>query len=75
MINYTVNRNIYRVKIFLDSMGSAKIKRTDIMSIVNANVVQGRLSENYSARHISDLQYRIIFVDVHVYNNYIIIVY
>ena len=30
-----------------NSMGSAKIKRTNIMRIINANAVWGRLSENY----------------------------
>ena len=31
-------------------MASAKIKRTKIMRIINDNVVQGRLSENYLTR-------------------------
>ncbi len=35
---------------FSDSMGNAKIKRTKIMHINNANVVRGCLSENYLTR-------------------------
>ena len=42
----TVNREIFIVKIFLDSMASVKIERTKIMHIINDNVVRGRLSEN-----------------------------
>ena len=44
---YTVNWEIFVVKIFSDSMASAKIKRTKIMCIINDNSVRGRLSENY----------------------------
>ena len=43
----TVNREIFIVKIFSDSMASAKIKRTIIMHIINDNAVRGRLSKNY----------------------------
>ena len=46
----TVNREIFIVKIFLDSMASVKIKCTKIMHIINYNVVRGRLSENYLTR-------------------------
>ena len=42
----TVNCEIFVVKIFSDSMGNAKIKRTKIMCIIDANVVRGHLSEN-----------------------------
>ena len=53
----TVNREIFVVKIFSDSMASVKI-----MHIINDNAVWGRLSENYLtrkfiARNICDLQY------------------
>ena len=44
-----VNREIF-VKIFSDSMASAKIKRMKIMRTINDNVVRGRLSENYLTR-------------------------
>ena len=44
---HTVNRAILVVKIFSDSMDSAKIKRTKIMRIINDNAERGRLSENY----------------------------
>ena len=44
-----VNREIF-VKIFSDSMASAKIKHTKIMRTINDNVVRGRLSENYLTR-------------------------
>ena len=51
----TVNRKIFIVKIFSESMGSAKIKH-----VTNTNAVWGRLSENYSqklmSRNSSDLQ-------------------
>ena len=43
----TVNREIFVVKIFSDSMASAKIKCMKIMRIINDNAVRGRLSENY----------------------------
>ena len=46
-ISNTVNRKMFVVKIFSDSMGSAKIKRMNIMHIINANVLRGRLSGNY----------------------------
>ena len=42
----TVYWEIFIVNIFLDSMASAKIKRTKIMRIINDNAVRGRLSEN-----------------------------
>ena len=50
MITTTINCEIFVVKIFLDSMGNAKIKHMKIMHIINANVVWGRLSENYLTR-------------------------
>ena len=58
----TVNREIFVVKIFLDSMASPKIKRTKIMRIINDNAVRGRLSENYLtqkfiAQNICDAKY------------------
>ena len=37
---YTENCKIVIVKIFSDSMGSATIKRTNIMRIINANAVR-----------------------------------
>ena len=43
----TINCNIFVVKIFSDSMGSARIKRTNIILIINTNAVRGCLSENY----------------------------
>ena len=43
--NTTVNREYFVVKIFSDSQGCAKIKRTKYMHIINENVVQGHLSE------------------------------
>ena len=43
----TVNWEIFVVKIFSDSMASAKIKRMKIMRIINDNAVRGCLSENY----------------------------
>ena len=42
----TVNWEIFVVKIFSDSMASAK----KIICIINDNVVQGHLSENYLTR-------------------------
>ena len=45
--NITVNREYFDVKIFLDSMACAKIKRTKYMRNINDNAVQGCLSENY----------------------------
>ena len=50
------------VKIFSDGKGNAKIKRTKLIRIVNANVVWGCLSENYLTqkfitRNIHDLQW------------------
>ena len=61
-ILYTVNREIFVVKIFSDSMASVKIKRMKIICIINDNVVRGRLSENYLtrkfiARNICDAKY------------------
>ena len=58
----TVNREIFVVKIFSDSMASPKIKRTKIMHIINDNAVRGRLSKNYLtrkfiARNICDAKY------------------
>ena len=43
----TVDREIFAVKIFLDSMASPKIKQAKIIHIINDSVVRGRLSENY----------------------------
>ena len=43
----TVNREYFDVKIFLDSMACAKIKRTKYMRNINDNAVQDCLSENY----------------------------
>ena len=59
---YTVNREIFIVKIFSDRMGNTKIKRTKIMCIINTNAVRGRLSEDYLtqrfiARNIRELRY------------------
>ena len=48
----TVNREYFDVKIFLDSMACAKIKRTKYMRNINDNVAQGRLSENYLTQKI-----------------------
>ena len=45
----TVDREIFAVKIFSDSMASPKIKRAKIMRY-NDSVVRGRLSENYLTR-------------------------
>ena len=61
-LHNTVNRKFFVVKIFSDSMGSVKIKRTNIMRIINANAVRSRLSENYLtrkliARNIFDTKY------------------
>ena len=47
-----VNHEYFDVKIFLDSMACAKIKRTKYMRNINDNAVQGRLSENYLTRKI-----------------------
>ena len=60
--NRTVNREIIIVKIFSDSKASVKIKRTQIMCIINGNTIRGRLSENYltrkfNARNIFDMKY------------------
>ena len=44
-LNYTVNCEYFVVKIFLDSLAYAKIKRAKIY--VQYNAVQDRLSENY----------------------------
>ena len=60
---------IFIVKIFSDSMSSAKIKQTDIMRIINANAARGRLSENYLtrkliARNITDLLYTVVQVTI-----------
>ena len=52
MYCFTVNRKIFVVKIFSDSMGCVKIKRTNIMHINNANTVRGRLSENCLTRKL-----------------------
>ncbi len=59
---YTVNRQIFVVKIFSDRLTSTKIKHTKIVCIINANAVRGRLSENYLtrkfiARNIFDTKY------------------
>ena len=72
---HTVNRKIFVVKIFSDSMGSAKIKRTNIMRIINANVVRGRLSENYLTRklitlNIFDTKYYRFTVVANIANGY-----
>ena len=48
----TINREYFNVKIFLDSMACAKIKRTNYMRHTNNNAVHGRLSENYLTRKI-----------------------
>ena len=68
----TINWEIFIVKIFLDSMASAKIKRTNIMRIINNNAVRGRLSENYLtrkfiARNICDAKYSRFTVSLFVY--------
>ena len=47
-----VNRKIFVVKIFSDSMGRVKIKHMNIMCIINANAVRGHLSENYLTRKL-----------------------
>ena len=45
---HTVNREYFDVKIFSDTMACVKIKRTKYMrDIINDNVVQDHLSENY----------------------------
>ena len=49
---YTVNHEYFDVKIFSDSMGCMKIKRTKYMHNINDNAVQVRLSENYLTRKI-----------------------
>ena len=46
----TVSQEISVVKIFLDSMASAKIKCTKIMCIIDDNAVRGRVSKNYLTR-------------------------
>ena len=50
---YTVNHEYFAVKIFLDSLACAKIKRTKYMRNINGDAVQGRLSENYLTRNLS----------------------
>ena len=50
LYTHIVNREIFVVKIFSDSMASAKIKRTKIMHIINNKAIRGRLSENYLTR-------------------------
>ena len=57
-----VNREIFVVKIFSDSMASAKIKCMEIMRIINNNAVRGHLSENdltrkFIARNICNAKY------------------
>ena len=47
----TVNREYFNVKIFLDTMACAKIKRTKYVRNVNGNAVQGHLSENYRMKY------------------------
>lgn len=49
-IPYTVDREIFAVKIFSDSMASPKIKHAKIMRTINDSAVRGRLSENYLTR-------------------------
>ena len=49
---YTVIWEIFSVENFSDSMGSAKIKRTNIMRIINTNAVRGRLSKKYLTRKL-----------------------
>ena len=44
----TVNREIFVVKIFLESMASPNIKHAKFTHIINDNAVRSRLSENYS---------------------------
>ena len=56
-------------------MGSAKIKRTNIMRIINANVVRGRLPENYLTRklitlNIFDTKYYRFTVVANIANGY-----
>ena len=70
--NTTVNREIFVVKIFSDSMDSAKIKRTKIM---RDNAVQGALSENYLTRkfiaqNICDMKYSRFMVYPYVYGSH-----
>ena len=48
----TVNREYFDVKLFLDSMACAKIKRTKYMRNINDNAVQDHLSENYLTQKI-----------------------
>jgi hypothetical protein len=59
---YTVNREIFVVKLFSDRVISTKNKHTKSVRIINANAVRGRLSENYFtrnfiARNIFDTKY------------------
>ena len=67
-----VNREIFIVKTFSDSMASAKIKRTKIMCIINDDAVRGHLSKNYLtrkfiARNMCDTKYSqfTVLYDVH----------
>ena len=46
----TVDREIFAVKIFSDSMASPKIKHAKIMRTINDSAVRGRLSKNYLTR-------------------------
>ena len=46
----TVDREIFAVKLFSDSMASPKIKHTKNMRIINDSVVRGGLSKNYLTR-------------------------
>ena len=59
---YTVDQEIFVVKIFSDSMVSLKIKNAKIMCTINNNAVRGHLSENYLTRkfitwNICDVKY------------------
>ena len=63
----TVDREIFAVKIFSDSMASSKIKGAKIMRIINDSVVKACLSENYLtqkfiARNICNAKYSRITV-------------
>ena len=53
IIQFTVNREYFDIKLFSDSMACAKIKRTKFMRNINSNAVQDRLSENYLTRKLS----------------------
>ena len=50
VLPYTVDREIFAVEIFSDSMASPKIKHAKIMRTINDSAVRGRLSENYLTR-------------------------